>query len=73
MEQSRGLIGNNIVTVLMNENQMTLQEASDYVGVHCNDLLQAYLTAREQLSGTLGPDATRFIYAIGQWMIGNLV
>jgi len=73
MEQSRGLTGNNIVTVLMEEKRISLQEASDYVGIHCNHLLDTYLRARKQLSQSLGPEATLFIYSIGQWMIGNLV
>jgi hypothetical protein len=73
MEQSRGLKGNNIVTVLMEEKGISLQEASDYIGVHCNQLLDTYLNARKHLSQSLGPEATLFIYSIGQWMIGNLV
>ena len=73
MEQSRGLNGSNVITVLMEERKISLQEASDYVGVHCNHLLDTYLKAGKQLSQSLGPEATQFIYSIGQWMIGNLV
>ena len=73
MEQSRGLTGNNIVTLLMEEKGYSLQEASDYIGAHCNHLLDTYLRARKQLSQSLGPEAAQFIYSIGQWMIGNLV
>jgi len=73
MEQSRGLTGNNIVTVLMKEKRMCLQEASDYIGSYCDNLLSVYLDARTRLSPSLGPDASQFIYAIGQWMIGNIV
>lgn len=73
MEQSKGLTGNNIVTVLMKEKKLSLQEASDFIGDHCDSLLNKYLAARTRLSPTLGTDATQFINSIGQWMIGNLV
>jgi len=72
MEQSRGLNGSNVITVLMEERKISLQEASDYVGVHCSHLLDTYLKAREQVSQSLGPQATQFVYSIGQWMVGNL-
>ncbi|KAF9532586.1 isoprenoid synthase domain-containing protein [Crepidotus variabilis] len=73
MEQSRGLIGNNIVTVLMNERGISLQEASDYIGAYCDGLLKRYLNARKRISLSLGLEAAQFIDAVGQWMIGNLV
>jgi len=73
MEQSRGLTGNNIVTVLMKEKKISLQEASDFIGDHCDLLLNRYLTARKALSPSIGVDAALFIESIGQWMIGNLV
>jgi hypothetical protein len=66
-------MGSNIVTVLMKEKKFSLQEAVDYAGVHCNHLLDTYLNARKQLSQSLGPEASQFIYSIGQWMIGNVV
>ena len=66
-------MGSNVVTVLMRENGISLQEAADYVGVYCNRLLDTYLKARKQLSPSLGPDASQVIYSLGQWMIGNVV
>ncbi|KAF9534914.1 isoprenoid synthase domain-containing protein [Crepidotus variabilis] len=72
MEQSRGLTGNNIVTVLMKEKGISLQEASDYIGKYCANLLEKYLDARTRISLSLGHEATQFINAVGQWMVGNL-
>jgi hypothetical protein len=66
-------MGSNVITVLMQEKGISLQEAVDYVGVHCNHLLDTYLTARKQLSRSLGPEASQYIYSLGQWMIGNVV
>ena len=75
MEQSKGLTGNNVVTVLMQENGLTLQEASEYVGRECQAQMQEYLSARSRLSSSNGPspDALRYIDALGSWMVGNLV
>jgi len=75
VERSKGLSGCNVLTILMKEKGMSLQEASDYTGNYCDDLLDTYLKARKQLSESqsLGPKATQFIYAIGHWMMGNLV
>jgi hypothetical protein len=72
MEQAKGHTGNNIVTVLMNEKNLTLQQASDYIGVYCSDLVERYLTAKTRLSPSLGLGPTRFIEALAYWMIGNL-
>ncbi|KAF8150763.1 isoprenoid synthase domain-containing protein [Crassisporium funariophilum] len=73
MEQSKGHTGNNIVTVLMTENHTSLQDTADYIGDYCKQLVDQYISAKKQLSPSLGPDAVRFVDALGQWMIGNLV
>ncbi|KAJ2922852.1 hypothetical protein H1R20_g14238, partial [Candolleomyces eurysporus] len=74
MEQSKGHTGNNIVTVLMTERGLSLQEASDYVGKVCESQMQQYLDARSRLSSSDVPrDAVRYIEALGYWMVGNLV
>ena len=73
VEQSKGHTGNNIVTVLMNENGTSLQETADFIGDHCKGLVEKYISAKKQLSPSLGKDAAKFIDALGSWMIGNLV
>jgi len=73
VEQSKGQAGNNIVTVLMKENGTSLQETADFIGEHCKGLVEIYLSAKKQLSLSLGKDAAKFIHALGSWMIGNLV
>ncbi|KAF8907339.1 isoprenoid synthase domain-containing protein [Gymnopilus junonius] len=72
MEQSKGISGNNIVTVLMQENGTSLQDTADQIGVRCGEFVNTYLSAKKRLAPSLGADAARFIEAIGSWMIGNL-
>ena len=57
----------------MKDKGISLQESVDYAGQHCDRLADQYLLARKQLSPSPGPDAVRFIDALGNWMIGNLV
>ncbi|KAF8867870.1 isoprenoid synthase domain-containing protein [Infundibulicybe gibba] len=64
MEQAKGLSGNNVMTVLM--KTMTVQEAADYVGVYCKKIIDIYLSAKDRLH------LSRYIEAIGSWLIGNL-
>ena len=66
-------MGSNVMTVLMKEKGISLQEASDYVGNYCSHLLDTYLKARKQLPESLGPEAAQFIHSISQWMIGSVV
>ena len=73
MEQSKGQSGNNIVTVLMNENGTSLQETADFIGDHCKGLVEKYLSAKKQISPSLGKNAAKFVDAMGSWIIGNLV
>lgn len=73
VEQSRGQAGNNIVTLLMNENETSLQETVDYIGDYCKELVEKYISAKRQLSPSLGKAAADYIDVLGHWMIGNLV
>ncbi|KAF7773405.1 hypothetical protein Agabi119p4_5572 [Agaricus bisporus var. burnettii] len=72
VEQSKGHTGNNVVTVLMNDRQIGLQEACDYIGDRCRQFMNDYLAARDELRATVGGDASRFIDALGYWIIGNM-
>ncbi|KAF6757194.1 isoprenoid synthase domain-containing protein [Ephemerocybe angulata] len=74
MEQSKGHTGNNVVTVLMLERGLSLQEASEYIGQQCQSQMQQFVLAKARLSSSnLPADAIRYIDALGYWMIGNLV
>ena len=57
----------------MKENGTSLQETADFIGDYCNGLVEKYLSAKEQLSPSLGKDAAKFIDSMGSWIIGNLV
>ncbi|KAL0574886.1 Sesquiterpene synthase 10 [Marasmius crinis-equi] len=76
MEQVKGISGNNIITVLMKHKKMTLQGASDYVGLHCQDLMNRYLFARDRLpswgSAKSDKDVALYAEACGHWIKGNL-
>ncbi|KAK1219384.1 Sesquiterpene synthase 10 [Marasmius sp. AFHP31] len=75
MEQSKGIGGNNIVTVLMKHRNMSLQAACDYVGTYCQHLMERYLWARERLPSwgpELDRDVAQYTEACGHWIKGNL-
>ncbi|RDB26083.1 Linoleate 10R-lipoxygenase COP4 [Hypsizygus marmoreus] len=75
MEQSKGIDGNNIVTVLMKNNNITLQEASDYVGVHAQKLMDRFISAQTRLpswGASVDSEIARYIKALGFWVKGNL-
>ena len=75
IERSRGLEGNNILTVLMAENGSNLQEAADRAGVLFGDIMNRFIAEREQLPSwgpDLDRDVSRYVDAIGDWIVGNL-
>jgi hypothetical protein len=57
----------------MKENGTNLQETADVIGDHCKGLVERYISAKKQLSPSLGKDAANFVDAMGSWIIGNLV
>lgn len=75
MEQAKGHHGNNIVTVLMKEKKIGLQDAADYIGEYCHELMNDFLDAKASI-GSFGPtvDAQirRFIHGLECWIVGNL-
>ena len=75
MEQSKGLEGNNILTVLMEENCFDLQGACDYAGLLFGDLMNRFVAERKKLPSWgpgLDEDVSRYVDAIGHWVVGNL-
>ncbi|TFY78436.1 hypothetical protein EWM64_g5579 [Hericium alpestre] len=75
MEQTKGLEGNNFLTVLMRTRGMTLQEASDYTGAHYKELMDTFLTNEAQLR-SFGPEVDKdvklWIRSMQHWPVGNL-
>ncbi|TFK72973.1 terpenoid synthase [Pluteus cervinus] len=75
MEQAMGHTGNNVMTVLMKEHALSLQEASDAVGDHCAKLVDVFLSGRQRLP-SWGPavdsDVRRYIEGLSRWMRGNI-
>lgn len=75
MEQSKGIGGNNIVTVLMADRNVDLQEASDMVGEHFAALMTRFVEGKRKLpSWGMETDAAvaAYICAMEHWVVGNL-
>ena len=75
MEQSKGLEGNNILTVLMETKGFNLQEAADHAGVLFGDLTNRFVAERKKLPSwgpDLDRDINRYVDEIGHWVVGNL-
>lgn len=70
-----GHIGNNILTVLMKEKSIGLQEAADYTGRHFKNLLDQFLNCKANLP-SFGPKwdpvVAHSIMAMEAWVVGNL-
>ena len=76
MEQSKGIGGNNIVTVLMQEKKIDVQAASDLVGEHFQQLITQFTENKPKLP-SWGPEVdasvAAYVNALEHWIIGNLV
>ena len=78
MEQAHGIAGVNVVTVLMCEHGIGLQEALDRVGAHFTALMNDFTSAKEGFSArsfgepALDAAIARFVGAMEYWIIGNL-
>ncbi|KAH7884649.1 terpenoid synthase [Phlebopus sp. FC_14] len=74
-EQSRGHGGNNIVTVLVLEEGISVQDAMDRAGVVFGELMDRYLRDKCRIR-SWGPeideDVAQYMDAIGYWVVGNL-
>lgn len=75
MELARGLEGNNVLTILMKAEGMTLQQAADRVGVVFDELVQQHIALQAQLpswGAEIDADVRKYISAMECWSIGNL-
>lgn len=75
MEQSRGIDGNNIATVLMKERNINLQAASDIIGKHFKILMDSYLDASKRLpswGSEIDSNVACYMDAMAHWVKGNL-
>lgn len=67
--------GNNLLTVLMRERNLTLQQAADHVGVLFKSLLHSFLTNKEALPSIapgVDQDVAKYVFAMEQWIVGNI-
>jgi hypothetical protein len=79
MEASRGLTDCNLVTVLMRERHMPLQEATDLVGTICRTLVQqmvdgkaVYLAQSQNANVRAGSSVERYFAALEDMVVGNV-
>lgn len=76
MEQSKGLDGNNILTVLMKSHGFTLQEASDYVGVQYKKFMDEFVSDLNSLpsfGSEVDTNVSLYFTKMSHWCIGNVV
>lgn len=74
MERAKGLAGNNIVTVLMQTQGMTLQAAIDVAGEHFKALVQQHIDTKQKLpswGAKVDSAVSQYIMALECWVIGN--
>lgn len=67
--------GNNILTVLKEGKNLSLQEAADYVGEHFKVLVDRFLKCKVNLPSwgpALDPVVAQYIMAMEDWVVGNL-
>lgn len=75
MEWSRGIDGNNIVTVIMQDKHVDRQTAADLVGEHFKKLMDTFIVTKKKLpSWGLDVDSAvaAYVAAMEHWVIGNL-
>jgi len=75
MEQAKGHLGNNILTVLMKKHNISLQEAADMAGVHFASLIQQFNENKATLFESKPDFAEKVkhhVYAMECWVAGNL-
>ena len=76
VEQARGHVGNNVVTLLRNEKNIDIQAAADYVGVQFGQLMDRFMADKARLpsfGSALDAAVARYVDALGQWVIANLM
>ncbi|KAH8806499.1 terpenoid synthase [Flagelloscypha sp. PMI_526] len=75
MEVEKGHIGGNVISVLRRTKAFDLQQASDFVGLYCDGLVDTFCKKRESISSfepTVERDIQLYIDALSCWMRGNL-
>jgi hypothetical protein len=76
VEQAMGHTSNNIVTVLMQEKDASVQEAADCIGVVLEQLMTRFLKDKFRLpswGADIDRDVALYIEGLTRWVGGNLV
>jgi hypothetical protein len=75
MEQARGHFANNLVTVLMEENNIDLQAAFDLVGKKYAHLVEQFQSAQLQMpsfGNKVDEMVSKYMEGLAYWVSGNL-
>ncbi|KAG1773547.1 isoprenoid synthase domain-containing protein [Suillus occidentalis] len=76
VEQAMGHNSNNIVTVLMQEKNASIQEAADCIGVVFEQLITRFLKDKSRLpswGADIDRDVALYVEGLTRWVNGNLV
>jgi len=75
-EQAKpGHEGNNLLTVLMRERNLTIQQAADHIGALFKSLLDSFQRNKEALPSIapgVDQDVAKYVFAMEQWIVGNI-
>lgn len=74
-ERSRGIDDHNMVTVVMKEKGVDIQEAIDYIEKRFNNIAQKFLEDMKDVpsfSETLDPLVAEYVWGLGNWVTGFL-
>jgi hypothetical protein len=75
--QARGDEGHNLVTVVMNELGLSLQEAYDWIGCYHDNVANEFLALYKDLpsfpeeSETVNREIREYAYGLGNWVRTN--
>ena len=81
VEKAHGLERNNIITVLMQYNTYTTQDAADEVGRRFQSLINRFVSNKMQMPSfvdarggytAIDEDVRKYISALEQWVISNV-
>ena len=75
MEQAKGHFANNVVTVLMQDNNIDLQAASDLIGMHFVQLVDQFQSAQlhvPSFGAEVDVMVSKYMEGLAYWVSGNL-
>ena len=76
MEQSKGQSACNLITVIMNQNNLDMQSAVDLVGAMCKEVFDRFMDLKHNKIPSWSPevdeDVRIYVEGLADWMVGTL-